>query len=176
MISKSIRKKPNRGYFISAKRERISVLNKKAFGKKNTINKNVVKPNPNSDVVKNSKLTRNKIGDKVVVGVFDKKEPVQEKNTNNAETVNSVELINKTNEHPSGAVALPKNKTENSDNNMNTQTLEEINDIISDNELNLGARKPKRKIKMEKKEKGLLERTEDSTILITEDNKTLLTD
>ena len=35
---------------------------------------------------------------------------------------------------------------------------------------------PKRKVKVEKKDKGLFERTEDSTILITEDNKLMLND
>ena len=35
---------------------------------------------------------------------------------------------------------------------------------------------PKRKIKVEKKDKGLYERTEESTILLTEDNKMLLND
>ena len=35
---------------------------------------------------------------------------------------------------------------------------------------------PKRKVKVEKKDKGLIERTENSTILITEDNKMLLND
>ena len=35
---------------------------------------------------------------------------------------------------------------------------------------------PKRKVKVEKKDKGLYERTEESTILLTEDNKILLND
>ena len=35
---------------------------------------------------------------------------------------------------------------------------------------------PKRKVKVEKKDKGLYERTEESTILLTEDNKMLLID
>ena len=35
---------------------------------------------------------------------------------------------------------------------------------------------PKRKVKGEKKDKGLYERTEESTILLTEDNKMLLND
>ena len=35
---------------------------------------------------------------------------------------------------------------------------------------------PKRKVKVEKKDKGLYERTEESTILLTEDNKLLLND
>ena len=35
---------------------------------------------------------------------------------------------------------------------------------------------PKRKVKIEKKDKGLYERTEESTILLTEDNKMLLND
>ena len=35
---------------------------------------------------------------------------------------------------------------------------------------------PKLKVKVEKKDKGLYERTEESTILLTEDNKMLLND
>ncbi len=35
---------------------------------------------------------------------------------------------------------------------------------------------PERIIKVEKKEKGLYERTQDSVILLTEDNKMMLTD
>ena len=35
---------------------------------------------------------------------------------------------------------------------------------------------PKRRVKVEKKDKGLIERTENSTILITEDNKMMLND
>ena len=39
-----------------------------------------------------------------------------------------------------------------------------------------GEQIPERKVKVEKKERGLYERTENSTILITEDNKIMLTD
>ena len=35
---------------------------------------------------------------------------------------------------------------------------------------------PKRKVKVEKKDKGLYERTDESTILLTEDNNMLLND
>ena len=35
---------------------------------------------------------------------------------------------------------------------------------------------PERKVKVEKKERGLYERTKESTILITEDNKMILND
>ena len=35
---------------------------------------------------------------------------------------------------------------------------------------------PKRKVKVEKKDKGLIERTDESTIILTEDNKMMLTD
>lgn len=35
---------------------------------------------------------------------------------------------------------------------------------------------PERPVKVEKKEKGLFERTKSSTILLTEDNKMMLTD
>lgn len=35
---------------------------------------------------------------------------------------------------------------------------------------------PKRKVKVEKKDKGLIERTDESTIILTEDNKMMLID
>ena len=40
----------------------------------------------------------------------------------------------------------------------------------------IGSKAPKRKVKVEKKDKGLIERTENSTILLTEDNKMVLND
>ena len=40
----------------------------------------------------------------------------------------------------------------------------------------MGVKAPKRKVKVEKKDKGLIERTENSTILLTEDNKMVLND
>ena len=52
---------------------------------------------------------------------------------------------------------------------MEDKRLEKIERIMS-------SKAPKRKVKVEKKDKGLIERTEGSTILLTEDNKMLLTD
>ena len=51
------------------------------------------------------------------------------------------------------------------------ENLEKLKSVIGAN-----AKVPSRKIKKEKKDKGLIERTEESTILITEDNKMLLND
>jgi hypothetical protein len=48
--------------------------------------------------------------------------------------------------------------------------LENIKNILDEKEL------PERPVKIEKKEKGLFERTQNSTILITENHKVLLTD
>lgn len=53
----------------------------------------------------------------------------------------------------------------------NKEKLEKINSIL-DKEEEL----PERRVKIERKDKGLFERTSDSTILLTEDNKVLLTD
>lgn len=53
----------------------------------------------------------------------------------------------------------------------------DMNDKIEQVKTALDIKKaPKRKIKVEKKDKGLYERTEESTILLTEDNKMLLND
>lgn len=55
---------------------------------------------------------------------------------------------------------------------------EKITNIVNilDKNTAEGEKLPKRKVKVEKKEKGLLERTDNSTILLTEDNKMLLND
>jgi hypothetical protein len=54
-------------------------------------------------------------------------------------------------------------------------------DMVNENKLSqmeaiAGAVFPKTKVKVEKAEKGLYERTEESTIVLTEDNKMLLND
>ena len=68
---------------------------------------------------------------------------------------------------------VPHKEVENKENiqkkDMN-EKIEKIEDVLATEKL------PKRKVKVEKKDKGLLERTENSTILITEDNKMLLND
>ena len=62
-----------------------------------------------------------------------------------------------------------ENKKVNEETEMNN--VEQLKSIIGGD-----AKLPKRKVKFEKKDKGLIERTEDSTILITEDNKMMLND
>jgi len=62
-----------------------------------------------------------------------------------------------------------ENKEIKEDTNMADERLEKIEQIV-------GTKAPKRKVKVEKKDKGLIERTENSTILLTEDNKMLLND
>ena len=53
----------------------------------------------------------------------------------------------------------------------------DMNDKIEQVKTALNIEKaPKRKVKVEKKDKGLYKRTEESTILLTEDNKMLLND
>lgn len=66
------------------------------------------------------------------------------------------------------------------------EKLEENNEIKTDKEMAddrlekieqiMGTKAPKRVIKREKKDKGLIERTENSAILLTEDNKMVLND
>ena len=48
--------------------------------------------------------------------------------------------------------------------------FDKVDSILNGKEL------PKKRVKIEKAEKGLFERTDDSTILLTEDNKLMLTD
>lgn len=68
-----------------------------------------------------------------------------------------------------------KNK-KNKNNNINTEDMSDNNTLENVKNILNGAELPERPVKIEKKEKGLYERTGDSTILITEDNKVMLTD
>lgn len=53
--------------------------------------------------------------------------------------------------------------------NMADERLEKIEKIV-------GTKAPSKKVKVEKKDRGLFERTKESTIVLTEDNQMLLTD
>ena len=53
---------------------------------------------------------------------------------------------------------------------MEKDVLTNVKNILNDQPL------PERKVKVIKKDKGLYERTSNSTILLTEDNKLMLTD
>lgn len=53
---------------------------------------------------------------------------------------------------------------------MDKDTLSNVKNILDGQVL------PERSVKIEKKEKGLFERTKSSVILLTEDNKLMLTD
>ena len=63
-----------------------------------------------------------------------------------------------------------KNKKTNKKNDMADPKLKEVEELLDK------AGVPERKVKIEKKDKGLFERTENSTILLTEDNKMVLND
>lgn len=70
-------------------------------------------------------------------------------------------------------VKMEKPVEENNDQNTEpmNENIEKIKQIVGqDVEI------PEQKVKYEKKDKGLIERTENSTILITEENKMLLND
>lgn len=62
-----------------------------------------------------------------------------------------------------------KNKEKKEEKPMN-EKIEQATQILS------GEKLPKRKVKIEKKEKGLFERAENDVTILTEDNKTLLND
>jgi len=68
-----------------------------------------------------------------------------------------------------------KVNVEKENNHINEKTdmnnIEQLKAIVGDE-----TKIPKRKIKVEKKDKGLIERTENSTILLTEDDKMMLND
>lgn len=64
--------------------------------------------------------------------------------------------------------ATVNNEVKESNNDMD-ERLEKVEALVN-------AKAPNRKVKVEKKDKGIIERTENSTILLTEDNKMMLTD
>lgn len=67
-------------------------------------------------------------------------------------------------------VAEKKEKNEDTTMNSKIAQITQVLDTTSKGST------PRRRVKTEKKDKGLIERTEDSTILLTEDNKMLLND
>lgn len=85
------------------------------------------------------------------------------------EAANEPVVVEETKKPKRGRKKITENKEENkSDMDAN---IEKIKGIVGDD-----AVIPERKVKIEKRDKGLLERTENSTILITEDNKMMLND
>lgn len=56
------------------------------------------------------------------------------------------------------------------------ESNKDMDDRLEKIEALVNAKAPKRKVKVEKKDKGIIERTENSTVLLTEDNKMMLTD
>lgn len=72
-------------------------------------------------------------------------------------------------EIPQKEEILEENKEIKTNEEMADDRLEKIEELM-------GTKAPKRVIKREKKEKGLIERTENSAILLTEDNKMVLND
>lgn len=92
-------------------------------------------------------------------------------NRNISQTVDAA--IEKKEEKPIINEVLTNEIQENNDLKDNTDMADERLEKI---EKITGTKAPKRRVKVEKKDKGLIERTENSTILITEDNKMLLND
>ena len=65
---------------------------------------------------------------------------------------------------------IKENKKEKQE-DMNNIEISQVDALLQSED-----NKPKRKVKIEKKDKGLYERTENSRIILTEDNKMLLND
>ena len=65
-----------------------------------------------------------------------------------------------------------ENKEKITKEDMNTIDVNQVDAMLQAEEAKL----PKRKVKVEKKDKGLFERTENSRVILTEDNKMLLND
>ena len=65
-----------------------------------------------------------------------------------------------------------ENKKKINKEDMNNVDVNQVDALLQSEESKL----PKRKVKVEKKDKGLFERTENSRVILTEDNKMLLND
>lgn len=68
------------------------------------------------------------------------------------------------------AEALAENKEETM---IDNRKIEQVEDLLNNME---GRPMPKQKVKVDKKDKGIIERTENSKIVLTEDNKMVLND
>lgn len=111
-------------------------------------------------------LRRNTIIHKVENTEAKTENPVADKVKKNIKNGKKTASSKKKNEN----TEINETKTEDDMDTVNNN-VEKIKEIV-DND----PKYPKRKVKIEKKDKGLFERTENSTILITEDNKMMLTD
>ena len=69
-----------------------------------------------------------------------------------------------------------ENKVNEVENNEINNTDDMNDERLAKVEALAGVKAPKRKVKIEKKDKGLIERTENSTIVLTEENKMMLND
>ena len=72
-------------------------------------------------------------------------------------------------ELPEKEETLKENKETKTEQEMADNRLEKIEEIM-------GTKAPKRIVKREKKERGLIERADNDTIILTEDNKIVLND
>lgn len=88
-------------------------------------------------------------------------------NTVNIEEKNNIEVVEE-------AVVETVSKKENKKTKKDKEMVNE--NKLAQMEAIAGTASTKTNVKIEKSEKGLYERTENSTILLTEDNKMLLTD
>ena len=68
------------------------------------------------------------------------------------------------------AEAIAENKEEIM---IDNKKIEQVEDLLNNME---GKPKPKQIVKVDKKDKGIIERTENSKIVLTEDNKMVLND
>lgn len=104
---------------------------------------------------------KNEVGEAVAVDTNAKKETTDTTATDT--NVKSEEIV-------AGTPAKKENKRQKKNNKMIDE--EKLSQLESITETEL----PKQNVRVEKSDKGLYERTENSTILLTEDNKMLLTD
>ena len=80
------------------------------------------------------------------------------------------EKVEETTEQVEKTASQRKAKKKNTENNMADKRIAQAQQVLDVNQL------PKKQVRVEKKDKGLYERAENSVTLITEDNKMILND
>lgn len=107
---------------------------------------------------------------KLEVTLTDVSEPVAQVAKAKAEVEPKKEKVEPVKEKTETTTKKRQNKKVTKKKDMADPKLKQVEELLDK------AGVPERKVKIEKKEKGLYERTENSTILLTEDNKMVLND
>ena len=85
---------------------------------------------------------------------------------------NRLQFTNKVTQKEAINIKQEENNKDKQSETMDNVDMKQVDALLHNEEPKL----PKRKVKVEKKDRGLYERTENSRVILTEDNKMLLND